>query len=187
MLKGISRWWWLVVLGLTLASLLVPLQGVRQYVVPFALVWPMLRWSAMGTREQQHRTAALLFSAPRPVTRLLVAQWLAGAALAAVVAAGGLVRFAITAEWTSATALLAAIAFIPSMALALGVWSGSGKLFEVLYLLLWYCGPMNRIPLLDFSGATQPDSGGAQILRSLAAAAAFSVLALQGRRRQLAL
>ena len=78
-------------------------------------------------------------------------------------------------------------AFIPSMALALGVWSGSGKLFEVLYLLLWYCGPMNRIPLLDFSGATQPDSGGAQILRSLAAAAAFSVLALQGRRRQLAL
>jgi hypothetical protein len=186
LLKGISRWWWLVVLGLTVASLLVPIRGVRQFVIPFALVWPLLCWSAMGTREQQYRTDALLFSAPRPVTRLLVAQWLAGAALAAMVAAGGLVRYALVADWLGAIALLAAVAFIPSMALASGVWTGSGKLFEVLYLCLWYAGPMNRIPLLDFSGATQPDSGIAPVARFFTLAVAFGALALLGRRRQLA-
>jgi len=33
---------------------------------------------------------------------------------------------------------LVAALFIPSLALAAGVWTGSGKLFEVLYLSLWY-------------------------------------------------
>jgi hypothetical protein len=44
--------------------------------------------------------------------------------------------------------------FIPALALAAGVWTGGGKLFEVLYLLLWYIGPMNRTPFLDFIGAS---------------------------------
>lgn len=186
MLKGISRWWWVVVLGLTLASLLVPLAGVTGFVLPFALIWPLLLWSPMGTREQGHRTDALLFSAPRPVTRLLVAQWLAGAALALAVAGGGLVRLAISGQWSGVAALLAAVAFIPSMALALGVWSGSGRLFEVLYLILWYMGPMNRIPPLDFVGTTQPAAGGAPVVTFLALGAALAALALLGRRRQLA-
>lgn len=185
-LKGISRWWLVVVLGLTVASLLVPLAGVRQFVVPFALVWPVLRWSPMGTREQQFRTDALLFSAPRPVTRLLVAQWLAGAALALLVAGGGLIRFALAGQGGSFAALIVAVAFVPSMALALGTWSGSGKLFEVLYLVLWYMGPMNRIPLLDYLGATQPGSGAGPVLGFLVAAAVLGALALAGRRRQLA-
>ena len=44
--------------------------------------------------------------------------------------------------------------FIPSFALCLGVWSGSSKVFEFLYTLLWYVGPFNKIELLDFMGAT---------------------------------
>jgi hypothetical protein len=42
------------------------------------------------------------------------------------------------------------IFFIPSLALALGVWSGSRKLFEVVYTVLWYVGPLNNVPALDF-------------------------------------
>jgi len=190
MLKGLSRWWLLVVLALTVLSLFVPLAGVKQFVVPIALVWPVLRWSPMGTREREHRTDALLFSAPRPVTRLLVAQWLAGAALALLVSAGALVRFAAVGaaggEWGSFAALIVAVAFVPSLALAFGTWSGSGKLFEVLYLILWYMGPMNRIPALDFVGVTQPGSGAAPVVSFLLATAVLAALAVAGRRRQLA-
>jgi hypothetical protein len=46
--------------------------------------------------------------------------------------------------------------FIPSLALAMGLWTRSAKLFEILYLLLWYLGPLHPrdLPALDFVGAT---------------------------------
>jgi ABC-type multidrug transport system permease subunit len=189
-LQGLSRWWLLVVLALTALSLFVPLAGVKQFVAPIALVWPVLRWSPMGTREREFRTDALLFSAPRPVTRLLVAQWVAGAALALLVSGGALIRFAAVGaagnEWGSFAALIVAVGFIPSLALAFGIWSGSGKLFEVLYLILWYMGPMNRIPVLDFVGVTQPGSGAGPVVSFLLAGVLFAALAVAGRRRQLA-
>jgi len=185
MLKGVSRWWFLVVLGLIATGLFVPLQGVKQFVAPFALIWPLLIWSPLGSRERQHRTDALLFSTPRPVARLLVAQWLAGSLLALAVTSGALVRFALTGQWTNVAALLVAAAFVPSLALALGTWSGSAKLFEVLYLILWYLGPMNRIPGLDFVGVTQPQAGVGPVVVYLPLTAGLAGLALFGRMRQL--
>ena len=37
--------------------------------------------------------------------------------------------------------------------LPLGVWSGSSKPFEIVYVSLWYLGPLNKVPGLDFIGA----------------------------------
>ena len=42
--------------------------------------------------------------------------------------------------------------FIPSLALCLGVWTGSSKSFEFVYSLIWYIGPFNQIIPLDFMG-----------------------------------
>ena len=67
---------------------------------------------------------------------------------------GAAVRYLIPGDLAGLGAWAAGALFIPSLALALGVWSGSGKLFEALYLFLWYIGPMNRTPELDFLGAT---------------------------------
>jgi hypothetical protein len=49
-------------------------------------------------------------------------------------------------------ALLSAAIFIPSLALASGVWSKSNKLFEVLYIFIWYFGPINHLLGLDYIG-----------------------------------
>lgn len=43
--------------------------------------------------------------------------------------------------------------FIPSLALVSGVWSNNSKVFEVLYMSLWYIGPMNKVHAVDFLGA----------------------------------
>ena len=40
--------------------------------------------------------------------------------------------------------------------LALGVWSGSSKAFEVIYLVLWYLGPINHVSGLDFINDLPP-------------------------------
>jgi hypothetical protein len=184
-LKGVSRWWILVAVALAVVSLFVPLPAVRQFLAPFSMIWPILRWSPMGTREVRHRTDALLFSSPRPVARLLTAQWLSGWIVALAVGSGAAMRFALNAEWGALAALLSGAAFVPAMALALGTWSGSAKLFEVLYMLLWYGGPMNRIPAIDFVGTTQPAAGPGVPATFLALAAGLMGLAVLGRRRQL--
>ena len=94
-------------------------------------------------------------------------------------------RFAVTGQWSSLAALLVAVVFVPSMALALGTWSGSARLFEVLYLILWYAGPMSRLPPLDYVGVTQPGAGAAPVVTFILIGAGLAVLALFGRLRQL--
>jgi len=43
--------------------------------------------------------------------------------------------------------------FVPALAIACGSLTGGRKLFEILYLLLWYIGPLNHVAGLDYTGA----------------------------------
>ena len=72
--------------------------------------------------------------------------------------AGAGVRLAIAADWHSFAAWLAGAFFIPSLALALGVWSGGSRAFEAIYTVWWYIGPAHQIPGLDFMGTTPASS-----------------------------
>ena len=75
--------------------------------------------------------------------------------------------------------------FIPTFALALGIWSGTGKPFEILYTLLWYVGPMHAIPQLDFMGSAPATAVTHFPFVYLALTAMLAVAAVAGRRRQL--
>ena len=44
--------------------------------------------------------------------------------------------------------------FLTALALAAGVWTGNSRLFEVVFVALWYIGAINHVPVLDFLGAT---------------------------------
>ena len=183
MAKGANRWWLLVALTLALLCLFLPLDGVRAVTLPLAAIWPILLWSAMGWSEARFGTDALLFSAPRPLRRQLPAAWLAGVLLAAAVTGTYALRLALAGDAASLLGWLAGVLFVPSFALASGVWTGSGKLFEVAYLVLWYVGPLNHVPGLDYLGVV-PGARGAH-LAFIAAALALLALAYAGRARQL--
>ena len=71
--------------------------------------------------------------------------------------------------------------WILTLALALGVWSGTSKPFEIVYLTLWYLGPMNNVPGLDFIGSHS--NGHPQIFGPLSLA--LIAFAFFGRSRQL--
>src|ERR1019366_5318765 len=60
--------------------------------------------------------------------------------------------FAGLAAWT------AAAIFIPAIALALGVTTGTRKAFEAIYTMWWYVGPLHHIPQVDFIGTTAQSS-----------------------------
>ncbi len=165
-------------------------------------VTPIFRWSEMGTRETRHRTDPILFASPSPIRHQLPAAWAAGFLLALAVGAGAVIRLAVAREWTPVMAVIAGAAFVPALALAMGVWSGGRRLFEAFYLMLWYIGPMNRVPFLDYTGgavgrvgevgAVSASGAGAADPELLARTAVYALLAIgllaaaaAGRRRQI--
>lgn len=152
LVKGRSVAWYLVAVGLIVACLLAPVDAVQRWLLPLAWLWPLPLWSEMGARETLHRTRELLFSAPAPVLRQLPATWLAGVALALATGSGALLRLA--SEPGLLPGLVAGALFIPSLALLLGLASGSGRAFQVAWMVLWYLGAMNGVPAFDVVGAT---------------------------------
>ena len=183
-LHGISLWWYFVAAGLFAACLFTPI-GVSRGFLVVAWIWPLLIWSAMGTRERRLRTDQIIFSTAHPLRRQLPACWLAGFLITVLTGGGMGVRLLLAGDQLGLLAWTAGALFIPTMALALGVWSGSSKLFEVLYLFLWYLGPANHLGAIDFMGATGPLLPQRTPFLFLSISAALALLAIAGRKRQL--
>jgi hypothetical protein len=70
-----------------------------------------------------------------------------------LVSVEAIIRLTVDGETTGLLALFSGAFFIPSLALAADVWSGTSKLFEILYMLIWYLGPLNKIMELDYIGS----------------------------------
>lgn len=180
LLRGVPGWWWLGSLALILVSLVVPADRVAFPMLPLAWVWPVLIWSRLGTQQYDHDVNLLVGSCPNH-RRRLVAEWLAGLSLAAFAGLGALVRMGVASDWAGVAAWFGGLVFIPSLALALGVLGRSNRLFQAVYLMLWYL-VMNSTAALDYMGAVReggyPAGPGPSIVAGVAAAmlgAAFVV------------
>ena len=181
LLKG-QRWWWYAgAIGLFVASLFTPVESVRPYVLPFVWIWPILIWSGMGNREIQNNTQQMVFSSAAPLMRQLPASWLAGFIVAILTGSGAALKLLVAGDGVGLLAWISAVLFIPSLALALGVWSNNSKVFEVLYVTMWYIGPMNYVYPVDYIGTKSDGNIGFFIPFSIA----LIVLAFIGRARQL--
>jgi hypothetical protein len=181
LLKG-QRWWWYATAGgLWVASLTMNPENVRAFILPLAWLWPLPIWSAMGNREIRYNTQQMVFSSAAPLTRQLPAEWLAGFTVAILAGSGAALKLLSVGDGAGLLAWHCAALFIPSLALAAGVLSNSQKLFEVLYVTLWYLGPMNKVYALDFSGAHSSGNTGFFLPFTLA----LVVIAFIGRARQL--
>lgn len=180
--KGL-RWWYAGPLGLTVAALVAPLASVRAIVLSLAWFWPVLLWSKLGTREATYNTEPVFFSAPHPLSRQLAATWLAGVMLSVMTGFAVALRLSIAGDAHALAAWSVGAVFIPALALALGVWTRSGKAFEAIYTGLCYAVIQQAAPL-DFMGAvaTAPRNNPA-IFGSLTLL--FLLLAVWGRKRRL--
>jgi hypothetical protein len=154
LLRGHGWWWYAGAAGLFIACVASPMDAARTGLLPVAWIWPVLIWSQMGTREAQWSTGALIFSAPRAMPRQLMASYAAGVIVALATGGGLALHLLFVADLAGLGAWAAGALFIPALALALGVCSGSRKFFEALYTVWWYMGPMHHIRQIDFMGTT---------------------------------
>ena len=181
MLKG-RQWWWYAGAAIMLIGQFVAPAAQRAGFLLAAWIWPVLVWSQMGCREARNATSSLLFSSAHSLSRQLPALYAAGVLVACLTGTGAGFRLLVAADWHSLAAWLGAAVFIPSVALALGVWTNSSKAFEALYTVWWYVGPAHQMPSLDFMGLSARSSSPA--LYAVAALLLLSVSYL-GRRTRL--
>ena len=184
-LKGFRWWWYAVAAGLLIAQFASPLEVARGPLLVAAWIWPVLIWSAMGVRESRHATGQFIFSSARILPRQLPACWLAGVVVAVLLGAGAAVRLLFAGQSAGVLAWIAGALFVPTLAVSLGVWSGTSKVFEAIYTALWYAGPLNRIAGLDFTGASSGPRTLHFALVYFALNAALIVVAFLGRTRQI--
>jgi len=176
LLNGRLWWWWLGIAGLNIAVLASPLETAKLYLLAIAWLWPLAIWSEMGNRERKNRTYQMVFSSARPVLRQLPAAWLAGVLATALFVVAGAVFFLSSGDLSGLAGWIGAVVFVPSLALALGVFSSGSRVFEVVYVIWWYLGPFQKTPGMDFT------SGVPQVY--LLAAAGLLLLSAYWRSRQ---
>jgi len=156
LLRGRSVWWKIITLGLFIATAVAPLAVAHQALLPTLLFFQVLVFSGMGSRELAHRTHEYVFAAAYPLRRQLPAAWLAGFAWALVLSLPIMARCLVTGNlygfWMPVLGAMA----VSSLALCLGIFTGSGKFFEVLFTMIWYV-LINGAPALDFVGG-HPES-----------------------------
>ncbi len=116
-----------------------------------AWLWPLPLWSDLGAREIATRVEPLVASSPHPHAQR-VAAWAVGAAVPLALLAGPLL---LGGHWRA----LVGVLFVPALALAAGRLSGTPRLFEIAYLVLWYVGLASRQAALDFGGVAQAPPG----------------------------
>jgi hypothetical protein len=184
MLKGYHWVWYLIAIGLAAVQLAVPFEYARKFAFPAAWIWPLAVWSVMGAREKRYNTGQLLFSSAHPLSRQLPAIWFAGLTVASLTGAPMLIRALIEGDAHLFNALLAGILFVPTFALGLGTVSGSKKLFQVVYLIMWYIGPVHGLIPLDFIGATEAAAAGSAHLVYMMLSIVLIIVAFFARRRQ---
>jgi len=151
LLNGRRWWWWAVTIGLNIAILSSPPAAVKGYLLPIAWLWPLAIWSGMGSRERKKNTYQMVFSSARPVLRQLPAAWLAGVLATALIVIAGAVFLLSNGDLSGFAGWVGAVIFVPTLALALGVFSSGSRAFEVVYVIWWYMGPLQKVPGMDFT------------------------------------
>ncbi len=151
LLNGRRWWWWVITAGLNFAILGSPLSITKQFLLPFAWLWLLSILPEMGNRERVRNTSQMVFSSARPVLRQLPAAWLAGILATALIVIGEAVFFLFHADLPGLAGWAGAVIFVPALALAMGVFSSGSRIFEVVYVIWWYAGPLQKMQGIDFT------------------------------------
>jgi hypothetical protein len=182
LVKGRPWWWYLIAVFIFLLGLIGP-PGGRDVTLALAMIWPVIAWSSLGMRETFYDTYKLTFSAAHPFGRQFMASWLSGVLLAAIAVSGAAVRMVSEGGSERLPIILLAVLFSPSLALALGTWSNSSRLFEVVYLLWLFIGVNGAVPL-DFMQVLQTKPNQLMLAAYFALTAVLFAAGLAGRWKQ---
>lgn len=152
-LRSMPRWWPLGLAALAVGGLVAPVAAKPGWLAA-AFLWPALLWSGLATRDRATGVSALLAASPRPLAAQLPAVIAAGWTVGLACAAGPLLGLVAAGDGKRVAAATVGCLAMTTLAVALGVLSGGPRLFEALFVTLWYIGPLQRAWPLDFAAVS---------------------------------
>ncbi|MFH0734958.1 MAG: hypothetical protein V1773_11065 [bacterium] len=148
-----QKWWWFTVaIVFNIACLIVPYDICTRNIFPLLWLWPLTVWSALGNQETKFNTGKIVFSISNLHCYQLPALWITGLLVAIIAGWGPGLRFIIEGSWNNVFAWINGALFISSLALFLGVWSKKSGVFEIIYLIIWFIGPLIGLPFRNYYG-----------------------------------
>lgn len=124
----------------------------RKFLLPLIYLWIIVLWSNTSSHQYKNKTELVLLHTKNYEIKQLISSYLAAAIMFFTIGFGAIFRFALQEDWINITAILTATLFIPSLSLALGVVTKSSKLFEIVYSIMRYLGPYNKVYPFNFIG-----------------------------------
>lgn len=173
--NGASIWWYLGGAAIVTAGFFVPAGNLVKIVLPLALIWPLERLASLGSRERRYGVEDIVASTPGFATRTLACQWAAGALLVVLLCSSSVLRLTLAGDAGSLLACIALAGSISALALALGTIAGASRPFEALFLIVWYLGPVQHAPGIDFAGGLLTAPVLTTVIAAIIAAASISV------------
>ena len=144
-LRPRRAWWWLALLGTLGTQLFAPHKAMAVAVI-VAWVLSLDVFARLVLREDETRTAALVFTAPGMRTRLLAVRAIVGIGLAWVVTLPASLRLAVVHPTAALTTLVAGVS-IALWGLACGALFRNGRMFELLALMAAYTSVQGALVL----------------------------------------
>ncbi|MEI3611422.1 hypothetical protein [Pseudogracilibacillus sp. SO30301A] len=179
MFRDVPIWWYGVGMILLLLTMFVPLSSTKIFLY-FIWLWLIPLLAPIGAKEKMYRTEQLLFSNVPPYMQLF-AVWLSGVFISFLITSGGTVQMIVGGDWGWLSAWITAVLFSPTLALAAGIWAGTRKLYEAIFVVWWIMGPVQNAPYLDFTGI----QGNHLTYAYLLLTAGLAIAAMIGRKRQI--
>ncbi|MYT28850.1 hypothetical protein GTY73_08365 [Streptomyces sp. SID8354] len=177
LLQGVRWWWWLGAAFLMICGLTAPaIHGITRVMLPLSWIWPVLIWSRLGTQRHEHGVEGMLAAYPA-VRRRVLAEWAAGLTVTVVAGIGPLIRLIAAGDWLALAGWTGGALFIPSLAMALGTLSRTHRLFQAVYVPLWY-SVANGLPIFDFMGALRDSSELAEVQPPMTITVAAALMAV---------
>jgi len=152
LLKGHSIYWLIGLFTLNVIQLFISIDLLISIVLPISWLWCALVISQLGQMEKQANTLELVAYSRKTLVLSSLASYSSAYLLLVLVSLGGIIRFTALAEWLLLIQLSIAIAFTVALAYFCGTFTGTKRMFEVLYPTIWYLGPIQAALYVDFFG-----------------------------------
>lgn len=152
-LKGQKKWLYIIALALIILSFCMNLENSLLFLVPILWIIPISVWSNMPVNEIKNNTYQIVYSTINYKPWSLLAKYIAGVIIALLMVIGILVNLILSCTWQYIYFIIIGAFFIPALSLFVGLWCNSEKLFEIIYIVIWYIGPINKVYGIDFTGS----------------------------------
>lgn len=150
-LKDMNLIYIVVMALLFLVEIIMPIQKIDKYIMPVASIIPIGFIAKSSVKEKNNNMLQIMKSCEYYKKYWLISN-AALIILDVIIQSGIIIKLLIGGKFIILLSFIAGIIFICSLASVLGLLFGSERLFEIIYILLWYFGVMNKIGYMDFTG-----------------------------------